>query len=106
MIIKVLTSTTKTNRHHVRPKKTYNSGYSLVVTHLTTNPPVRCLNRAERTGSLVVSCPIVTVAPKCTVSGFMHSVNGYLAHYSETALANHRRAAPLNALDKGRSIQG
>jgi hypothetical protein len=35
-----------------RPK-TYNSGYSLVVTHLTTNPPVRCLNRAERTGSLV-----------------------------------------------------
>jgi hypothetical protein len=37
--------------------KPYNSGYSLVVTHLTTNPPVRCLNRAERTGSLVVSCP-------------------------------------------------
>ena len=36
-----------------RQKKTYNSGYSLVVTHLTTNPPVRCLNRAERTGSLV-----------------------------------------------------
>jgi hypothetical protein len=33
--------------------KTFNSGYSLVVTHLTTNPPVRCLNRAERTGSLV-----------------------------------------------------
>ena len=32
---------------------TYNSRYSLVVTHLTTNPPVRCLNRAERTGSLV-----------------------------------------------------
>jgi hypothetical protein len=36
-----------------RKQKTYNSGYSLVVTHLTTNPPVRCLNRAERTGSLV-----------------------------------------------------
>ncbi|KAF2241514.1 hypothetical protein BU26DRAFT_440338, partial [Trematosphaeria pertusa] len=35
--------------------KTYNSGYSLVVTHLTTNPPVRCLNMAERTGSLVFS---------------------------------------------------
>ena len=33
--------------------KTYNSRYSLVVTHLTTNLPVRCLNRAERTGSLV-----------------------------------------------------
>jgi hypothetical protein len=36
-------------------KKTFNSGYSLVVTHLTTNPPVRCLNRAERTGSLVLN---------------------------------------------------
>lgn len=37
----------------VAKTKTYNSGYSLMVTHLTTNPPVRCLNRAERTGSLV-----------------------------------------------------
>jgi hypothetical protein len=37
----------------IQEQKTYNSGYSLVVTHLTTNPPVRCLNRAERTGSLV-----------------------------------------------------
>jgi hypothetical protein len=33
--------------------KTYNSGDSLVVTHLTTNPPVRCLSKAERTGSPV-----------------------------------------------------
>jgi hypothetical protein len=33
--------------------KTYNSGYSPVVTHLTTNPPVSCLNIAERTGSIV-----------------------------------------------------
>jgi hypothetical protein len=37
-----------------RETKTYNSGDSLVVTHLTTNPPVSCLNRAERTGSLVL----------------------------------------------------
>ena len=34
---------------------TYNSGDSLVVTHLTTNPPVHCLYMAERTGSLVFS---------------------------------------------------
>jgi hypothetical protein len=33
--------------------KTYNSGDSLVVTHLTTNPPVQCLSTAERTGSSV-----------------------------------------------------
>ena len=32
--------------------KTYNSRYSLVVTHLTTNLPVSCLYMAERTGSL------------------------------------------------------
>ena len=39
---------------YIRQKlKTYNSGDSPVVTHLTTSPPVRCLNRAERTGSLV-----------------------------------------------------
>ena len=35
-------------------KKTYNSGDSLVVTDLTTNPPVSCLYMAERTGSLVL----------------------------------------------------
>ena len=33
--------------------KTYNSGDSLVVTYLTTNPPVLCLYVAERTGSLI-----------------------------------------------------
>ena len=33
-----------------RKKKTYNSGDSLVVTHRTTNPPVRCLISAEQTG--------------------------------------------------------
>jgi hypothetical protein len=32
-------------------KITYNSGDSPVVTHLTTNPPVSRLTRAERTGS-------------------------------------------------------
>ncbi|PVH95056.1 hypothetical protein DM02DRAFT_538206, partial [Periconia macrospinosa] len=36
-----------------KKKKTYNSRYSLVVTHLTTNPPVPCLSTAERTGSSV-----------------------------------------------------
>jgi hypothetical protein len=39
---------------HHNLTKTYNSGDSLVVTHLTTNPLVSCLNRAERTGSLVL----------------------------------------------------
>ena len=32
-------------------KKTYNSGYSLVVTDPTTNPPITGLTRGERTGS-------------------------------------------------------
>ena len=34
-------------------QKTYNSGYSLVVTDPTTNPPISSLSTAERTG-----CPI------------------------------------------------
>jgi hypothetical protein len=67
-------------RETKRKAKTYNSGYSLVVTYLTTNPPVRCLNRAERTGSLVVSCSIVTYTLEYTVFGFLSSVNGSLAH--------------------------
>jgi hypothetical protein len=36
-----------------KTSKTYNSGYSPVVTHLTTNPPVHCLSTAERTGSSI-----------------------------------------------------
>ena len=43
----------KTERWSKKSKKTYNSGDSLVVTHLTTNPPVQCLYMAERTGSLI-----------------------------------------------------
>jgi hypothetical protein len=35
-------------------KKTYNSGDSPVVTHLTTNPPVHRLSTAERTGSAMI----------------------------------------------------
>ena len=34
--------------------KTYNSWYSLVVTHLTTNQPVYSLSSGERTGSSVL----------------------------------------------------
>ena len=40
--------------------KTYNSGYSLAVTHhLTTNPPVRYLNRVEQMRSL--ACCLLSV---------------------------------------------
>jgi hypothetical protein len=34
--------------------KTYNSRDSLMVTHLTTSPPVSCLNIAEQTGCVVL----------------------------------------------------
>jgi hypothetical protein len=57
-------------------QKTYNSGYSLMVTHLTTKPPVRCLNRAERTGSLVVSWSVTTNVLNFTVSGSDGAGNG------------------------------
>ena len=48
---------------------TYNSGYSRVVTQLTTNPPVRCLNRAEQTGSLIVSRATARIELKFRVNG-------------------------------------
>ncbi|ENH99503.1 hypothetical protein COCC4DRAFT_153143, partial [Bipolaris maydis ATCC 48331] len=38
----------------IKPK-TYGSGDSLVVTHLTTNPPVNCLYRPDRTGWLALN---------------------------------------------------
>ena len=57
--------------------KTYNSGYSLVVTHLTTNPPVRCLNRAERTGSLVVSRSDTIKTAKLSVSSIAQPVASF-----------------------------
>ena len=61
-----------------KKSKTYNSGYSLVVTHLTTNPPVRCLNRAERTGSLVfnVLWSYVNVIPD-TTSYILHKPHNH-----------------------------
>jgi hypothetical protein len=37
-----------------RMSKTYNSRDSPMVTHLTTNPPVSCLNIAEQTGCVVL----------------------------------------------------
>jgi hypothetical protein len=77
-------------------QKTFNSGYSLVVTHLTTNPPVRCLNRAERTGSLVLSYSIVSNTLKHTIFGLVFSVNRYSAIIATANYAACRR----------RSIQG
>ena len=61
-------------------KNTYNSGYSLVVTHLTTNPPVRCLNRAERTGSLVFN------VLWSYVKGWDDKKNYILAHHHTNSL--------------------
>jgi hypothetical protein len=49
----LLTPSAPGSMHTQKQTKTFNSGDSPVVTHLTTSPPVRCLNRAERTGSLV-----------------------------------------------------
>jgi hypothetical protein len=41
------------SQHCAEPAKTYNSRYSLVVTHPTTNLPIWSLYMGERTGSLV-----------------------------------------------------
>jgi hypothetical protein len=43
-----------------RKAETYNSGDSLVVTHLTTKPLVHCLYIAKRTGSLAFTYATVT----------------------------------------------
>ena len=56
--------------------KTYNSGDSLVVTHLTTNPPVHCLYMAERTGSLIFSVLWSYVKEKAEKEVFISQTTG------------------------------
>ncbi|KAF2715093.1 hypothetical protein K504DRAFT_368489, partial [Pleomassaria siparia CBS 279.74] len=49
--------------------KTYNSRDSPMVTHLTTSPPVQCLNIAEQTGcvSFIVLWSYVKELPESAV---------------------------------------
>jgi hypothetical protein len=54
-------------KRSIEMAKTYNSMDTLIATLLTTNPPVSYLNRAERTGSLVVSAAIDPISLKLTV---------------------------------------
>jgi hypothetical protein len=61
-------------RQAKREAKTYNSGDSLVVTHLTTNPPVSCLDRAERTGSLAFTHATATKVLSISVCGDLNGV--------------------------------
>ncbi|ENI01929.1 hypothetical protein COCC4DRAFT_146388, partial [Bipolaris maydis ATCC 48331] len=37
-------------KNEIAKTKTYDSGYSPVVTHLTTNPPINCLSTEDQTG--------------------------------------------------------
>jgi hypothetical protein len=50
-----------------RMPKTYNSRDSPMVTHLTTNPPVSCLNIAEQTGCVVLKILWSYVKVNCCV---------------------------------------
>jgi hypothetical protein len=58
--------------------KTYNSGDSLVVTHLTTNPPVSCLSKAERTGSPAFTHASAQKALNSPVCGDLNGVAPFL----------------------------
>jgi hypothetical protein len=42
----------KPNSKNTKTAKTYSSEDSLMVTHSTTNSPIRCLNTGERTGTV------------------------------------------------------
>jgi hypothetical protein len=69
--------------------KTYNSGDSPVVTHLTTSPPVRCLSTAERTGSSVFSVLWSYVKDNCYLAKYIHTIAASLhLGYLEWLLPN------------------
>jgi hypothetical protein len=55
------------NTKTAKKTKTYNSGYSLVVTDPTTNPPIWSLCMAERTGCPVLSNLWSYVLDKCLI---------------------------------------
>ena len=55
--------------------KTYNSGYSHVVTHRTTSPPVRSLSSGERTGSSVL-CDLWSYVPVTRRREFIYRRSG------------------------------
>jgi hypothetical protein len=57
-------------------QKTYNSRYSLVAIHLTTNPPVAYMNRADPTGSFVGTCSATIQVAELAVSSIAQYVNG------------------------------
>jgi hypothetical protein len=55
---------------HAKKSKTYDSGDSPVVTHLTTSPPVISLNMEDRTGFLAVNGAFTIKSVKFSVSGY------------------------------------
>jgi hypothetical protein len=67
-----------------------------VVTHLTTNPPVRCLNRAERTGSLVFNVLWSYVQIKVQISFYIRNFQIPLITW---ALGNPTKKLPWSLLD-------
>jgi hypothetical protein len=79
-----------------RDPKTYNSGDSLVVTHLTTNPPVSCLNRAERTGSLALKILWSYVEELVGCGGVISSGNPIPIFHSVRSCADHCKSGVEN----------
>ena len=60
-------------------RNTYSSWDSPVVTDLSTNQPVNCLNLAERTGCLVLSCLWPYVKDRCFGRVSIWRIGGYTA---------------------------
>jgi hypothetical protein len=75
-----------------KKQKTYNSGYSLVVTDPTTNPPIWSLCMAERTGCPVLSSLWSYVLAMCLNSSLKRSIHqnslneshGYSSHQGKS----------------------
>jgi hypothetical protein len=96
-----------------KASKTFNSWDSLMVTHLTTSQPVCCLNRAERTGSLVfnilwsnvlimekqtVSIPIYECSSTAGTRSVSHRVLLLCTHISRQSPSNTNCACPCNII--------
>ena len=81
----------KEARDGPKKSKTYNSGYSHVVTHRTTSPPVRSLSSGERTGSSVL-CDLWSYVPVRQNAKYIYRARG---HFEPALGDSQHREAPI-----------
>jgi len=78
------------SRERSKRQKTYNSRYSLVVTHPTTNLPISSLCMAERTG-----CPVLLNLWSYVLEGLLYDIMNRMVVLGEIPIPENNKSAPM-----------